>query len=106
MKATTAPVRRKPRVRTQPVESVAGKDSYAAFMRRAVRAYVRRAGEGDLDALEGLVELEGLVAQAIRDAGAALHDGPHSYSWAEIAAPLGITRQAAAERFTPRKDAR
>lgn len=86
------------RRRTQPPDSVAGRDSYAAFMRRAVRAYVRRAEEGDLDALEGLVQLESEVREAIKLAGAACH--ANGFSWAEIAAPLHISRQAAAERFT------
>lgn len=89
--------RRKPARRTVPVETTAGRDSYTAFMGRAVRSYVRRASEGDEDALVGLTQLRAQVDQAIVEAGRALHAS--GYSWAEIAAPLGITRQAAAMRF-------
>jgi hypothetical protein len=79
------------------VESVAGRDSYLAFGRRMIRAFGRRAGEGDLDALEGLLVLQDELAQTIRAAGAAAHD--HGYSWTEIGAACGTTRQAAERRF-------
>ena len=94
---TTAARRRKPAKRTAPVETAAGRDSYAAFMARAVRAYVRRAEAGDDDALLALVQLRAQVDDAIHQAGRAMH--ANGFSWAEIAAPLGVTRQAAAMRF-------
>lgn len=92
--------RRKPANRTEAPESTAGRDSYLAFVRRALRAYARRAESGDTDALEGLLALEGELAAAITAAGAALHD--HGYSWAEIAQTTGSSRQAAQARFGAR----
>jgi hypothetical protein len=92
------------RSRSQAPDSTWGRDSFTAFARRIVRAYIKRAQEGDLDALEGLIILEREVQEAIKLAGAACHDG--GFSWAEIARVTGTSRQAAAERFTPRKDAR
>jgi hypothetical protein len=94
--------RRKRKARTQAPDSVWGRDSYLAFMRRGVRALVRRATDGDLDAQEALVALQAEVQAATVSAGAALHD--HGYSWAMIASVTGTTRQAAAERFTIRTE--
>lgn len=91
-----AATRRRRKARTQPVESTAGRDSFAAFMRRAVKALRRRAEAQDLDALVAMVELQALLALETRAAGAALHQ---DYSWAEIGRALGISKQAAAERF-------
>lgn len=83
------------------VDTTAGRDSYAAFMRRAVRALRRRAEGGDLDGLVALLALQDQVAEEIRRAGHALHsNGVRPYSWAEIAAVTGTSRQAAALRFT------
>jgi hypothetical protein len=62
-------------------------------------ALVRRAAAGDLLALEELAALESYVAEAVRRAGRAAHDGPAAYSWTEVAGALGVTRQAARQRF-------
>lgn len=92
--------RRKPPRRTTPVETTAGRDSFTAFGRRIVRALVRRANEGELDALVGLLELQRHVDQAVTEAGKALHSSAAiTYSWAEIAQATGTTRQAAAMRY-------
>lgn len=99
MAASTTPKRKS---RTQPPDSSWGRDSYLAFMRRGVRALVRRSTEGDLDALEALVALQAEVQASTIKAGAALH--AHGFSWAQIAQITGTTRQAAAERFTIRED--
>lgn len=74
-------------------------DAYAGFMRRAVRAYGRRVGDGDLPALADLVKLRDLVDDAIREGAQVAHER-HGYSWTEIAAELGVSRQAARQRFT------
>lgn len=74
-------------------------DAYAGFMQRAVRAYGRRVADGDLYALADLVKLRDLVDQAIVDGARAAHDSPHHFSWTEIADVLGVTRQAARQRF-------
>jgi DNA-directed RNA polymerase specialized sigma24 family protein len=81
------------RRRRRPVEN----DEYAAFVRRVLRAYASRIARGDIDAIAELsavaAELDGVVRQAVtglRGSG---------YSWADIAARLGVTRQAAQQRW-------
>lgn len=70
-----------------------------AMVRRVLASLVRRAGEGDLFSLEALHNLETIAAVSLYQAGKAAHDGPAHYSWTEIAAELGISRQAARQRF-------
>jgi hypothetical protein len=79
--------------RRRPVEN----DEHARFVRRVMRAYARRVEAGDIDALADMTvlatELDEAIAQAViglREAG---------YSWAEIAARLGVSRQAAQQRW-------
>jgi hypothetical protein len=74
-------------------------DTYAAFTRRVLASYGRRIGHtGDVDALAELVNLGDDVETAIQTAVTGLRG--HGYSWAEIALRLGITRQAAQQRWT------
>lgn len=68
-----------------------------AMAGRVIRALVRRAGEGDTEALEQLLSLQAQVAAAVNDAGAGLHR--FGYSYTELAGVAGISRQAARERF-------
>jgi DNA-directed RNA polymerase specialized sigma24 family protein len=68
---------------------------YAAFMRRAVRAFVRRAGE-DVDALPLLATVAEELAEAVTDGIVAAH--AEGYSYGEIADRLGVTRQAVQQR--------
>ena len=72
-------------------------DEYAAFARRILRAYARRIAQGDVEALTLLVNLGTDVENAIRDAVIGLRT--HGYSWAEIGSRLGVTRQAAQQRW-------
>jgi hypothetical protein len=72
-------------------------DEYAAFTRRIIRAYARRVATGDVEALTDMVTLSSVLDDAISDAVIGLRG--HGYSWAEIAARLGITRQAAQQRW-------
>jgi hypothetical protein len=72
-------------------------DEYAAFLTRVIRAYARRVALGDIDAITlmcGLsAELDTAIAQAVtglRQVG---------YSWADIGSRLGVTRQAAYDRW-------
>jgi ribosomal protein S20 len=88
VKAGLTPNRRRRRVEN---------DEYASFIRRVIRAHARRVAAGDVDALTDMTglatELDEAIAQAVlglRKAG---------YSWAEIAARLGVTRQAAQQRW-------
>jgi hypothetical protein len=69
------------------------------MLRRVLRAMVRRATAGDLEALRELHLLELNLLSAVVDAARGAHDGPARYSWTEIAAELGVSRQAARQRF-------
>jgi hypothetical protein len=78
--------------------AVVENDTYAAFARRVVASYGRRIGHaGDVDALAQLVALGDQIENATQDAVTGLRG--HGYSWAEIALRLGITRQAAQQRW-------
>jgi DNA-directed RNA polymerase specialized sigma24 family protein len=70
---------------------------YADFCRRILKAYSRRVAQGDVEALTHLVDLSGEVDAAIRAAVTGLRG--FGYSWTEIADRLGITRQAAHQRW-------
>lgn len=72
----------------------------AAFLRRMGRALVRRAGEGDLEALSALLDSIAALEAAAGEAARALvdPDGP-AYSWGEVGREVGMTRQAARQRW-------
>jgi hypothetical protein len=72
-------------------------DDYATFLRRVIRAYSRRVASGDIDAITCMVRLLADLDQATADA----IDGLRAigYSWADIGLRLGITRQAAQQRW-------
>jgi hypothetical protein len=70
---------------------------YAAFARRILRAYSRRVAIGDVESLAHLISLSADIDNAIQDAVNGLRAS--GYSWAEIGARLGITRQAAQQRW-------
>lgn len=71
---------------------------FAAFGRRIIRAAGRRIAAGDVDALPDLAALSADVDAAIGDAVTGLREA--GYSWGEIAARLGVTRQAAHQRWS------
>ena len=75
-------------------------DDFAAFVRRIVRAYGRRVASGDVEALAALISLGTDIERATDNAVAGLRQ--HGYSWAEIGARLGLTRQAAQQRWGKR----
>jgi len=81
--------RRRPRVSEN--------DEYAAFARRILRAWARWVGAGDIDAITDMAAAVRELDDAIREAVAGLRR--KHYSWAEIAARLGVTRQAAQQRW-------
>jgi hypothetical protein len=72
-------------------------DEYAAFARRIVRAYARRAAAGDIEAVASMANLAAELDAAIHDAVIGLHE--FGYSWTEIGGQLGISRQAARQRW-------
>lgn len=80
---------------------------YAAFARRAVRAYGRRVADADPEDLVELVALAGVLDAAVDEAvrGLRRRDGRQA-SWSEIGRALGITRQAAQQRYSEPSPAR
>lgn len=77
--------------------TVAENDEYAAFLRRAIRAFGRRIAAGDIDALGDAAFLSAQLDAAIKTAIAGLR--ARGYSWADIGRQLGVTRQAAQQRW-------
>ena len=75
-------------------------DEYAAFARRVLRAYARRVATGDVEALTLMLGLSAEIETAIAQAVTGLRG--FGYSWAEIGSRLGITRQAAQQRWGAR----
>ena len=72
-------------------------DEYGAFVRRILRAYSRRVADGDVEALSLMTGLADELDAAIAEAVKGLRG--RGYSWAEIGSRLGITRQAAHQRW-------
>jgi hypothetical protein len=70
---------------------------YAAFARRILKACARRIAAGDIESLALMAELADTIDSSIRDAVTGLRE--HGYSWAEIGSRLGVTRQAAQQRW-------
>lgn len=75
-------------------------DAFAAFARRIIRAHGRRVATGDVEALSDLTALSAVIDQAITEAVIGLRE--FGYSWAEIGSRLGISRQAAQQRWGDR----
>ena len=94
MSAATVNPALTPRLRRR---DVVENDEYAAFARRVVRAYARRVGTGDVEALPAMVALSAELDTAIGQAVCGLRG--FGYSWAEIAARIGVSRQAAQQRW-------
>ncbi|MGW0807978.1 hypothetical protein [Nonomuraea sp. NPDC002799] len=86
-----------PLLTPEPARRVVENDQYVAFLRRAIRAYGRRIATGDVEALADAVALINDLDTAITQAVVGLRE--QGYSWAEIARPLAITRQAAQQRW-------
>lgn len=99
VKGALTPKPRKKRARRE-VETA----QFDAFVRRVLRAYGRRVAAGDVEALRSLVALAAEVDAVTRLAVAGLRARPYSYSWFEIADRLGISKQAAQQRFGDRTD--
>jgi hypothetical protein len=72
-------------------------DDYAAFARRILRAYARRVADGDVEALTLMLGLSAEIDTVIGQAVTGLRQ--FGYSWADIGSRLGITRQAAQQRW-------
>jgi hypothetical protein len=72
-------------------------DEYAAFCRRIIRAHARRVASGDIEALPDMAALGDQLDTAIRDAITGLR--AFGYSWTDIGARLGVSKQAAQKRW-------
>jgi len=72
-------------------------DGYAEFLRRVLRAYARRIGKGDIDEFAQMTAIAAEMDQILRQAVAGLRAA--GFSWADIAARTGTTRQAAWKRW-------
>ena len=70
---------------------------YAAFAARVIRGHARRIADGDIDDLADLPRLSRELDAATQQAVDGLRG--FGYSWADIAARLGTTRQAAQQRW-------
>lgn len=76
---------------------------YTAFLRRAIRALGRRVADGDVEDLAELLRLRDELDAAAAIAVAGLHE---RYSWQRIADVLGVTRQAAMQRWPDARGSR
>ncbi len=72
-------------------------DEYAAFLRRVIRGYSRRVAAGDIEAIADMASVADEVAIAMHHAIYGLRST--GYSWTDIALRLGVTRQAAQQRW-------
>lgn len=93
---TSAPGKNTVKTRLTPKPAVENSE-YAAFARRVLRAYARRIATGDIDALTDMSILAADIEQATRRAVTGLRD--FGYSWTDIGTRLGVTRQAAQQRW-------
>ena len=89
-----------PRIPVQRRRDVVENAAFAAFARRIIRAHGRRVADGDVEALRDLVALSTVIDDAIGEAVIGLR--AFGYSWAEIGQRLGISRQAAQQRWGDR----
>jgi ribosomal protein S20 len=87
----------KPRLTANPDRRVVENDEYASFLRRAIRAFGRRIAAGDIDALADVAFLSAQLDQTIKDSVTGLRE--RGYSWADIGRQLGVTKQAAQQRW-------
>ena len=76
-------------------------DEYASFIRRVVSVRARRMAAGDVEPLADMTGLATDLDEAISQAVTGLRQA--GYSWAQIAARLGVTRQAAQQRWSHRE---
>ena len=81
----------------KPARRLVENDDYAAFTRRILRAYARRVADGDVETLILMTSLADEIDTAIGQAVTGLRAS--GYSWAEIGSRLGVSRQAAQQRW-------
>jgi hypothetical protein len=89
--------RPRPTRATRHRRNVVENDDYAAFTRRILAAHGRRIAQGDIEGLATLAGLADDIDTALQEAITGLRAA--GFSWADIATRLGITRQAAQQRW-------
>lgn len=94
----------KPRIPRKRAKRHVETTEFDAFARRILRAYARRVADGDVEALASLVTLSAEVDAVVRLAVAGLRRQPYCYSWDEIAVRLGVSKQAAQQRYGDKSD--
>ncbi len=72
-------------------------DAYLVFVARVITAAGKRVATGDVDALPDLARLSADLDAALITAVTGLRE--FGYSWEQIASRLGVTRQAAQQRW-------
>jgi len=85
-----------PLTRKRP-KRVVENDEYADFLRRALAAYTRRVGQGDIDAITSFNALVAEAAEQLAEAVFLLR--VRGYSWTDVGTRLGTSRQAAQQRW-------
>src|SRR5262249_8510881 len=85
------------RVRSKRGKRVVENSEYASFPRRVLKGYARRVAAGDIAALSELAVFVSDVDDATRVAVAGLRR--FGYSWLDIAEQVGISKQAAQQRW-------
>jgi hypothetical protein len=71
--------------------------SYAQMVRRIIRAYAKRVGDGDVEDLAVMIDVDHYLHAMIGSAIAAMR--ANGLSWADVARATGTTRQAAQQRW-------
>lgn len=77
-------------------------EEWGTFLERILKATARRVGSGDIEGLAVIARVQHLVDETMQQSVNRLRGEPWSYSWADIGLRLGITRQAAQQRFGPK----
>lgn len=72
---------------------------FPEMMGRLLGAWARRVAEADTYDLREMVEVLGIGAAPVKRAVALNREQERAWSWGEIGDALGITRQAAQQRF-------
>ncbi len=72
-------------------------DAYLVFVARVITAAGKRVATGDVEALPDLAQLSADLDKALITAVTGLRK--FGYSWEQIASRLGVTRQAAQQRW-------
>ena len=74
-------------------------EEWGAFLERILRATERRVGNGDIEGLAAIARVQAIAEETMQRSVDRLRAAPWDYSWADVGRALGITRQAAQQRF-------